>query len=244
MNNIIVTVCSPVHNEEENLAELISRMTEAMETDYSGRWEYLLVDDCSTDNSLQLLEEAAGKNPALKVLSHDRNRGERAAWLTGFRAARGEVVATLAADLQSQPEAVPKLIDVILKNGFDVGTAQRKNRQDKKFYLVASFFLTIYARVIFNTKVKDVSSSFFAARSFLLKDLKLIGNDHRYIIPILKRRGAKISEIPIPHMARTKGKSHYTYLKVLKAIPELAYFTFRYFNKYYDLSNSTNNREL
>ncbi len=230
---LLISICSPVHNEETNLAELVQRMRAALDARFAGRWEYVLVDDGSTDSSNAILRQMAAEIPAIRVVEHGTNRGERAAWSTAFAAACGDIVVLLAADLQSPPEEVPDLIDVVMRDGYDVGTGLRQRRRDGSFYSVATFVLSCFTRFVFGVPAKDVSSSFFAVRRQYLVDLRLVENDHRYILPILHRRGASIQEIPIHHFPRVSGESHYRKSKVLRAVPEILRFSLRLFRGYY-----------
>lgn len=235
----LVTVISPVHNELENLPELVQRIRAVMESRYGDHWEYILVDDGSTDGSSGLLDEMAAADSRLRAIHHPRNQGERAAWKTGFAAARGDVAGMLAADLQSQPEDLPALFDVVLKDGYDVGTGWRRCRRDARFYSLTTAVLTLYSRIVFDVRVLDVSSSFFAVRGNLIRDLDLVENDHRYILAVFRRRGAHIKEIPIDHRPRTKGASHYRWTKVFGAAGEIIRFTQRWSKGFYDLPSAS-----
>jgi glycosyltransferase involved in cell wall biosynthesis len=231
---ISVSVVSPVHNELENLPELIRRMEAVMGPLFGDAWEYVLVDDGSTDGSSALLDELAAANPHLRVVHHQRNQGERAAWKTGFSVVRGQVVAMLAADLQSPPEDLPGLIDVVRTQGFDVGSGWRKRRRDAVFYSLTTAVLTFYSKLVFDVHVQDVSSSFFAVSGHLVADLDLVENDHRYILAIFRRRGGTIKEIPIHHCPRTHGVSHYRWTKIFGAASEIVRFTRRWRKGFYD----------
>ena len=230
----MLSICSPVYNEEGNLRELTRRITAALDDAGLGPWECILVDDGSTDASGRILNEICAADPRFRAFHHDGNRGERAAWHTAFRHARGEVACIIAADLQSPPEELPKLVGVIVDEGFDVGTGRRAQRKDGLFYFIATWILTQFSRIAWKVDVRDVSSSFFAVRTKFLQDHTLVENDHRYILAILKRRGASIKEIDTSHFARLRGSSHYSRMKVLKAFPEVARFTLRLYNGYYD----------
>jgi dolichol-phosphate mannosyltransferase len=229
-----LSICSPVHNEEGNLRELARRMTAALDDAGRGPWECILVDDGSTDASGRILSEVCAADSRFRALHHDVNQGERAAWHTAFRHARGEVACIIAADLQSPPEELPKLVGVIIDEGFDVGTGRRAQRKDGLYYFIATWFLTQFSRIVWKLDVRDVSSSFFAVRTKFLKEVRLVENDHRYILAILKRRGASIKEIDTSHFARSHGSSHYSRMKVLQGIPEAARFTLRLYKGYYD----------
>ena len=234
-DTIRVSVCSPIHNEKENLPALVDRVHRTMIPLHGHCWEQVLVDDGSTDGSAEVIAGLSEAYPCLVSLKHPTNLGERAAWSTAFQTARGEVVAVIAGDLQLQPEDIPRLLDVVFQEGFDVGTGERVRRKDGLYYWSATRILNLYMRVMFGLDVKDVSSSFFAARSRFVKGLPLAEHDHRYILAILKRRGARIKEVPVEHGARMAGRSHYTRWKVLWAIPEVVRFTARHFRGFYDL---------
>lgn len=229
-----VSVCSPIHNEKENLPSLVDRVHRTMTPLYGRSWEQILVDDGSDDGSSEITEELMGQYPNLVLAKHQTNLGERVAWSTAFDVARGEVVVIIAGDLQSQPEDAPKLLDIVFEEGFDVGTGARRHRKDSPYYRFATRILNAYMCVAFNLEVRDVSSSFLAVKSSFIEKLTLVENDHRYILAILKKRGARIKEIPVAHRPRIAGASHYTQWKVLWAIPEVFRFTLRYSRGFYD----------
>src|SRR5262245_45127904 len=113
----IVSICSPVHNEESNLRELTTRVATALDGGTVGAWEHVLVDDGSTDSSGQILDEISAADCRFRALHHDINQGERAAWRTAFHAVRGQVACMIAADLQSPPEELPMLVAAIIDDG-------------------------------------------------------------------------------------------------------------------------------
>ncbi len=233
---IKLSVCSPIHNEETNVEELVQRVHQAITPRFQTNWEQILVDDGSQDSSLEIMERLTNEYSTLKLIKHEKNQGERAAWSTAFNEAKGEVVVLLAGDLQSQPEDIPNLVSLVIDEGFDVGTGLRANRKDGFYYWAATRILNSYMCLVFGLKVRDVSSSFFAVKNHFVKQLNMVQNDHRYILAIFGRRGATMKEIPITHRPRIAGRSHYSKLKVLCAIPEMLRFTYRYFKGFYDYS--------
>jgi dolichol-phosphate mannosyltransferase len=230
----IVSICSPVHNEEGNLHELMTRVAVAMDGAAVGIWEHILVDDGSTDSSGQIIDEISGIDCRFRALHHHVNQGETAAWRTALRAVEGQVACIIAADLQSPPEELPRLVAAVLDSDFDVGTGRRVQRKDRSFYLISTWILTQFSRFALGLNVRDFSSSFFAVRVKFINNLKLVENDHRYILAILARRGASIREIDTAHCQRFQGSSHYSRWKILGAIPEVARFTLRLLQGYYD----------
>jgi glycosyltransferase involved in cell wall biosynthesis len=233
-NNILVSICSPVHNEKDNIKQFIERTNRSIRPIYRNNWELVLVDDGSTDSSGEIIKKLRKKYDNIVYLKHKHNMGERAAWATAFKHAKGDLIVILASDLQSHPEDIPKLVNMVHNNKYDVCTAYRKNRKDGVFYWIATRVLNTFMCTIFKLKVADVSSSFFAVKNMYIKNIKLIKNDHRYILAIFRRKGASIKEVDVEHSSRLHGKSHYRKLKVLFAIPELLGFVLRYFRGFYN----------
>ncbi len=139
----------------------------------------------------------------------------------------------LAADLQNDPSDIPRLIRGV-EEGFDCCTGARVGRKDGLYFSAATLVLSAFMAIAFGLRVRDVSSSFFAVRRRFLQGLRLLENDHRYILAILSRRGASVQEIPTRHRPRRRGRSHYSRWKVLRAAPEVARFSARFFAGYYD----------
>ena len=229
-----ISVCSPVHNEEHNLRRLVEEIRATMTGRYGEDWEQVLVDDGSTDGSAAVVRDLAARHHALRLISHPQNRGERAAWSTAFRNASGDILVMLAADLQNEPRDIPRLVDVVCAGEADCCTGARRGRRDAPFYRCATRILSMYVTLVYGVHVRDVSSSFFAVRACHARGLRLVHNDHRYILAIFRRRGARIREIETTHRARQAGRSHYTRWKVLRALPELLAFTRRFFGGFYD----------
>lgn len=219
-----VSICSPVHNEQDNIEALVDEIRQVADPAFGRDWEQVLVDDGSSDESARLIQQAAHNHHALRLVSHPRNRGERAAWATAFAHAGGEVVVMLAADLQNDPADIPKLVDVVERGEADCATGARTDRKDGLFYWVATRVLNGTMNRLFDLNVRDVSSSFFAVRRRFVRDLPLWENDHRYILALFRRRGATIRELPTAHRPRTAGASHYARSKVVGAVPEFVRF--------------------
>ena len=228
-----VSICSPVHNEAANIPRLVGEIGAVARRAFGDAWEQVLVDDGSADNSGALIEEAGRADPAVRLIRHERNQGERAAWKTAFAQARGEIVVLLAADLQNDPADIPRLVDGVERGAADCCTGYREQRKDGVYYWAATRLLNGFMRAAFGVRVRDVSSSFFAVRRRCVADLDLVENDHRYILALFAQRGARIVEIPTAHRARESGASHYSRWKVLWAVPEVARFGWRFHRGFY-----------
>lgn len=232
---IKITVFFPVHNEENSLPILYENldMTTKQLLDYD--FEILFINDCSTDNSLAVIRGIEKKDPRVMVVNHDRQRGQAGAIDTGLQLATGDIIVFMDADLQAMPEDIPKFIDEI-NRGFDAVNGIRIQRKATAYSIFMSQIYNIVQCFLFNLHVNDVSSTFMAVRKEYCHDLKLKANDHRYIVPIMARRGARISEACMVHGHRKFGKSKYSPLKFLWAAVEVFAFMVRLKRGNYDLA--------
>jgi glycosyltransferase involved in cell wall biosynthesis len=216
------SVVFPIHNEAENIPELVARLRATMDA-YAGPndWEALMVDDHSSDDTLAVLCAEAARCPNIRVLVHKTNRGQTGGFATGFRNARGDVVVTMDADLQVLPEDVPRLLDKMAQR-YDLVNAVRMKRQHEPLIRLSSRFYNLLMRLFFQCSVIDAASNFTAIRTEYVRGVRLVENDHRYIIPIVERRGGRrIAEVAVRHEARKHGKSKYGISKAFSGTPEL-----------------------
>jgi len=233
------SIILPIHNEAGNIPELITRLRATMDA-YAGRdnWEAIAVDDLSTDGSLAVLHQEVEQCPSLRVVHHTVNRGQTGGFETGFRHARGDIVVTMDADLQVLPEDVPLLLDK-MSSGYDLVNAIRKKRQHETLIRFSSRLYNLLMRLFFQSPVIDAASNFTATRTAYVRGLRLIENDHRYIIPIVRRRGARrIAEVRVRHEARKHGRSKYGLSKAVSGTPELLRAWRRLRNGFYDRTDN------
>lgn len=219
---IKVSVLSPIRNEEHVIKELVSRVTKVMNSNYGCNWELIMVNDSSTDNSKNVIEQLAKKNRNLVILNHKKSMGQTGCFKTGFDNAKGDIIVTIDGDLQLCPEDIPKFVGKI-KKGYDVVNAIREHRAHPFWIKLASRIYNVLMLILFDSPVVDAASNFTAFRARFVKNLPLRDNDHRYIIPITIRRGAKkIGEVIVEHKGRHYGKSKYKSLpKYIKGFPEI-----------------------
>jgi len=224
-----VSVLTPIHNETANIPELVERIEKTMEAwraQKPGRdWEHVACDDHSTDGSLDLLRSLAASHPRLKPVQNPRRSGQTGGFDTGFRHASGDVIVTMDADLQNLPEDIPLLVGRVEEGRLDLCNAIRSRRRHAGMLIAISKLGNVLIRMLMVCPVSDAASNFTALRSSFVTDLTLIENDHRYLIPILVRRGLeprRIGELPTRHEARKHGSSKYSALrKALTGFPEL-----------------------
>src|ERR1700722_14072250 len=131
--DIFLSLVIPAYNEQEVVPELLTRVSAALEK-IGKPFEVIIVDDGSTDQTPTMLAEAMGRLPWLRVIRMTANRGQSAAFDAGFKAAGGQIIATIDADLQNDPEEIPRLVPML--DGYDMITGWRKKRQDSTFRLI------------------------------------------------------------------------------------------------------------
>ena len=239
-----VSVVTPIHNESSNIPELIGRIEKTMESwrnQKPGReWEHLACDDHSSDGSLELLQKLTAAHPRLRPVQNPRRSGQTGGFETGFRHATGDVIVTMDADLQNQPEEIPMLVAPIEEGRLDLVNAIRTNRQHAGSLIAISKLGNVLIQFLMTCPVSDAASNFTALKSSYAKDLKLIDNDHRYLIPIVVRRGMdpkRIGELPTCHEARKGGASKYSAVrKAMTGFPELLRCKRRINAGFYDLA--------
>ena len=235
---VSITVVSPIHNEEDVVEELIQRVQKALNR-YST-WEYILTDDWSTDRSPELIQAAAAKDSHIRYLRLPQKGGQTGCFKAGFDAATGDIVITMDGDLQVLPEDLPLFIDK-MEQGYDIVNGIREHRKHDFWLRFASRTYNLLMLLFFNCPVIDAASNYTAFKAELVRGLPLTNNDHRYIIPIAVRRGAKvIGEVVVQHRDRKGGKSKYKVgKKFLHGGPEIIKAWLRYKRGRYDLKKET-----
>lgn len=215
-----ISVFLPVLNEEPNLRPLHLRLDEALAT-LGQTAEIIYVDDGSTDGSLDVLRELAARDPRVRVISLRRNYGQTAAMAAGIDAARGHVLIPMDADMQNDPADIQRLLDK-LEEGYDVVSGWRKERQDKMVTRkIPSMIANALISFIGGVKLHDYGCSLKAYRREFLKDVRLYGEMHRFIPIYASWVGARVTEIPVRHHARTMGKSKYGLSRTFKVMLDL-----------------------
>jgi glycosyltransferase involved in cell wall biosynthesis len=210
----------PVLDEEENLRPMHAKIREALDS-LGKTAEVIYVDDGSTDRSLEILREIAASDARVRVISLRRNYGQTAAMSAGIDAAKGEILIPMDADLQNDPKDIARLLDK-LNEGYDVVSGWRKNRKDK--LIMRKIPSQIANRVISwigGVPLHDYGCSLKAYRRDVLQDVRLYGEMHRFIPIYASWAGARVTEIPVDHHARTMGKSKYGISRTVKVIFDL-----------------------
>lgn len=201
-----ISIVIPVYNEEENLPPLAETIVPVMQN-IKEPYEIIFVDDASTDKSLDVLKGLAAKYISIRILRFTANCGQSAAFDAGFKSARGEIVVTLDADLQYEPQDIPKLLEKI--NEYDVVCGWRKRRHDPWLKLISTRIANAVRNKLSGENIKDTGCSLKAFKKTYLANLKMYKGMHRFLPTLLKMQGAKVTEVEVRHFPRRFGLSKY-----------------------------------
>ncbi len=196
----------PVRDEAESL-EALHRELDAAVGAWPGGLEILFVDDGSRDASRARLQAIAEKDARVRVLALDAPHGQSAALDAGFRAARGELIATLDADLQNDPADLPRLLAALEQA--DVVCGVRFARRDGLRRQLSSRIANALRNALTGERVRDVGCSLRVMRSSHLARVKLHRGMHRFLPTLLALEGARVIELPVAHRPRRHGRSKY-----------------------------------
>jgi len=201
-----LSVVVPFYNEEDNV-EPLHRELDAALGEVPGGVEFVYVDDGSRDGTRERLLGLAKRDPRIRVLRLDPNSGQSAAFEAGFRAARGEVTATLDGDLQNDPADIPRLLAAL--DRADVVNGIRVNRRDGLVRRISSRIGNGFRNAVTRESVTDVGCSLRVFRTAYAKRVKLFRGMHRFLPTLLRLEGARVVEMPVNHRARRHGSSKY-----------------------------------
>ncbi len=220
-----LSIVVPIYNEVDNLRPLCQRV-HAVLAPMDWSYELILIDDGSQDGSSELMAELYAEDDTLKVLRFRRNFGQTAALAAGFEYAHGDVIVSMDGDLQNDPVDIPRLL-AKLDEGYDLVNGWRIKRQDPFLSRrlpsqIANHMISLTTRV----KLHDYGCTLKAFRREVAKGLRLYGEMHRFIPALVGDMGAKITELPVTHHARTQGTSKYGLARTLWVVLDLLTVTF------------------
>lgn len=205
-----LSIVIPLLNEEESLPELYNWIVSVMRSN-SYSYEIIFIDDGSTDGSWRIISSLAEFNPEVKGIQFNRNYGKSQALHAGFLSAKGDVVITMDADLQDNPEEIPELYRLIKEENYDLVSGWKKKRYDSLLSKnIPSKLFNAAARKTSGVKLHDFNCGLKAYRKKVVKNIDVYGEMHRYIPVLAKNAGfTKISEKEVKHQARKYGKTKF-----------------------------------
>jgi len=233
INKTFVSIVAPFYNEVDSLAKLLERLVAVTDKlcDYYN-FEFVLVDDGSKDNSLDLAKELAYREPRLQVVELRRNYGQTAALQAALDAAHGDIIISMDADLQHFPEDIPLFLEKI-EAGNDVVCGWRHQRQEGLNRRLPSRVANYLLRKISGLVIHDIGTTFRAYRREVIADMRLISENHRFVPIFASVAGARIDELPIQNIERPHGQSNYGLARTLNVFIDLffLYFFVRYLDR-------------
>ena len=217
-----LSIIIPLKDEEESLPELSDWIKRVCDQ-HNYTYEIIMVDDGSTDNSWKVIEQLSSINPNIKGIKFQRNYGKSAALNEGFKAAQGDVVITMDADLQDSPDEIPGLRKMIVDDGFDLVSGWKKKRFDNTLTknIPSKFFNAVTSKVS-HIKLHDFNCGLKAYRRKVVKSIEVYGEMHRYIPVIAKWAGFKrIGEKVVEHRARKYGVTKFGWERFVNGFLDL-----------------------
>jgi glycosyltransferase involved in cell wall biosynthesis len=219
--NLSLTFVIPVFNEEATLEPLYRKIVEVVDSMASTIYEIIFIDDGSTDNSWQqiCLLHFQAKN-IVRGFRFRKNFGKASALALGFAESTGEIVFTLDADLQDDPENIPAFMEK-LEAGWDVVSGWKKERKDPLEKKIPSRIFNFFVSLTTGLKLHDINCGFKAYRKEVLRHINLYGELHRYIPVLAHSAGFSVTEMPVTHAPRKFGVSKYGWERYLKGFFDL-----------------------
>ena len=222
-----LSIVIPLIDESESLPELAAWIEKVMK-DNNYSYEIIFVDDGSSDNSWEVIRQLRVANPNIKGIKFQRNYGKSAGLNEAFRAAQGQVVITMDADLQDSPDEIPELRSMILEKGFDMVSGWKKKRYDNTLTKnIPSRFFNSVTRQVSGIKLHDFNCGLKAYRNRVVKGIEVYGEMHRYIPVLAKWAGfKKIGEKVVEHRPRKYGKSKFGWRRFVNGFLDIMSITF------------------
>lgn len=219
-----LSIIIPVHNEEGNIPELYERLysTLSLPSLIEITYEIIFIDDGSTDGTFEEIKKI--KNSKVKVIRFQRNYGKAAALSCGFKRSKGDFVITMDGDLQDDPKEIPRFIEELKK--YYMVSGWKNKRQDPISKTLPSKVFNRLTRFITGVKVHDFNCGYKAYNNYVVKNINLYGELHRYIPALVYWKGYTVGEIEVEHHPRVHGESKYGIERLLKGFLDLITVTF------------------
>lgn len=223
-----VSFVIPSYNEQESLPVLIERIVHIAQKE-AWQFEIFIIDDGSTDNTKNVIELLHARYETLHYTLLRKNSGKSTALRVGFLRAKGDYVVMLDADLQDDPNDIPRLIEKI-DEGFDAVTGWKKTRHDPWHKVLPSRVINAIVRAMYGMHLHDMNCGLKAFRKEVVQEIDLYGELYRYMLIFAHSRGFRVTEIPTTHHERKFGYSKFGVTRILKGFFDL--FTVYFLTKY------------
>lgn len=221
----MISVVVPFYNEEENIEPLYTELSDVLKS-LNREYSIFFVDDGSTDNTYKNMLKICEKDNKIKIIKLRKNFGQSAALKAGFDHAQGDIVISMDGDLQNDPANIPKLIEKIENEDYDVVCGWRADRKDPISKKITSKFANRLRKMTTGEVIHDSGCTFRAYRNECIKGMDLYGETHRYIPAMLLWKGYRIGEIKVKHHPRKYGKTKYSWKRILKGFLDLIVICF------------------
>jgi len=216
----LLSIVVPLCNEDESLTPLVGEILESVGKLPDWKLQLIFVDDGSTDDSWSKIRAFANGDPRIHGIRFRRNFGKAAALEAGFRAATGEIVFTMDADLQDDPREIPKFLDAI-QAGKDLVSGYKQKRNDPWHKVYPSRVFNGVVSLVTGVKLHDHNCGFKAYRAGVVRDLRLYGELHRFVPVLAASKGYQVGEIVVQHRSRKFGQSKFGVRRFLKGFLDL-----------------------
>jgi glycosyltransferase involved in cell wall biosynthesis len=215
----MISIVVPILDEKESLTALYDEIR-TVAAKANLELEIVLVDDGSRDGSWQEIACLADRDPRVQGIRFRRNFGKAAALSAGFRAAHGDVILTLDADLQDDPQEIPRFL-AALARGYDVISGWKRTRQDPWSKVIPSRVFNVLVSWVTGVHLHDHNCGMKCYRALVFREIRLYGELHRFIPVLAAARGFRVGEIDINHRPRRFGRSKYGMRRFVKGFLDL-----------------------
>lgn len=219
VKSVALSIVIPVYNEAENIRPLVERLQTAL-AGWPGNVEWVLVDDGSTDSTLELLRQVQECDVRFRIVHFRRNLGQTTAMAAGFHLARGHAVVTLDGDLQNDPAEIPRLVEML--QDWDCVCGVRVQRQDSWWKRISSRIGNGFRNWVTGDDIVDTGCTLKAFRRECVERLELYRGMHRFLPTLLKMRGYRVVQVPVSHHPRLRGRTKYgTWGRMVKGLADV-----------------------
>ena len=222
-----ISLVIPVFNEEDSVKELYGQISTALKN--QKKYEIIFINDGSSDKSEKAIIDLSNEDKRVKLISFYRNFGKSAALSEGFKYASGEIIITMDADLQDDPNEISNLINK-LDEGYDLVSGWKQKRHDPWTKTFPSKIFNFVTRILTGVNIHDFNCGLKAYRSSVIKSIEVFGGRHRYIPALAGQMNFSVSEIVVNHRPRIYGETKYGGSRIFHGFFDL--LTILFLNKY------------